>query len=178
VILVPNETAWLLENVGRFKRDVTYDTIYGTVTELEIAVCLPMRESNRLGGDTDAIGVNPSDGTGENRDLGFMQISSKWNPKRLQVHRWRDPHENARMAGEVFAEAVRFYTDPAKASYRGKFGGFTPWNVFNKKITDATGKVVETKWGEGPWGLMLPAARLGIAAPFEPVNPYTVAWRR
>jgi hypothetical protein len=178
VILVPNETAWLFENVGGFKRDVFYDTVYGRASQLEICVCIPMKESSRFGGDTDAIGINPADGTGENRDLGFCQISNKWNPELLQQHRWRDPHDNVRMFRRVFDDAVRYWGDPAKSGYRGPFAGFTPWKPFNKELKDASGKVIGYTWGEGVWGQMLAPARIGIKAPFEPANPYEVAWKR
>lgn len=92
MILVPNEIAWLVLNVGGWTGD---DAVVGT--------CVILAES---GGDTDAIGKVAGDGFA-NRDLGLGQISNRWHGARLQRFRWRDPYDNVRMMREVFNEWQR-----------------------------------------------------------------------
>jgi hypothetical protein len=101
------------------------------------------------GGDTDVLGQSPiTSKYYGNWDHGLTQISGWFGGTLLQTHRFRDPHDSVRMFKIFWKNAG--YT-------------FNPWNV-----TDNPASV--DKWR--------PAAEVGLRYPFEPVNPYTTAWRR
>jgi hypothetical protein len=100
------------------------------------------------GGDTEAINLK----TPPNRDLGLGQISTKWNWDKLQKYRWRDPFDNVRMCRLVFNDFLR----------RPEANGFLAWTVFIS----------------GAYLTHIPTAELGLAHPWEPINPHTTAWRR
>jgi hypothetical protein len=138
MILSPHELGWLALNVGGWTGD-----------DAAIAVAVALAES---GGDTDVLArsKDPASASLGQRDHGLWQISGRWHGKRLQVHRWRDPFDNCRMARQVFDEFVR----------SGK-PGWSAWAVFNG----------------GAFEAFMPDARHGLAAPFIPVNPHTTGWR-
>ena len=86
-----------------------------------------------------------------NWDLGLWQISSKWNWDKLIVHRWWDPYDNARMMRKIYDDFLR----------RPEADGFKAWTVYNS-----------TAYLD-----YIPAAELGMAHPWQPINPHTTAWR-
>jgi hypothetical protein len=100
------------------------------------------------GGDTDVLGKSPT----------TSKYYGNWDHGLTQISGW--------WGGELL-QSFRF-RDPYDSVRMFKImwadaDGFDPWNV-----TDDPASV--DKWR--------PAAELGAKYPFEPVNPYTTAWRR
>jgi hypothetical protein len=137
MILSPHEVAWLALHVGYWGPD-----------DATIAVAVALAES---GGDTDALSRSSTGDNVGQRDHGLFQISGRWNGDKLQLHRWRDPFDNTRMARQVYDGFVK----------AGK-PGWSAWTVWN------TNRHLD----------FLADALHGLAAPFEPVNPQTTGWRR
>jgi hypothetical protein len=120
-----------------------------TGDDVKIAVAVACGES---GNDAEALARSSSTSAYQGqRDHGLWQISGKWHGAKLQRYRWRDPFDNARMARAVFDEFVRM----------GRVG-WEAWAVYNS----------------GSYTPFLLDAEYAVAAPFEPINTATTAWRR
>jgi len=138
MILSPHEIAWLALNVGHW-----------TPEEATVMTAIALAES---GGNTEALGRSKdsaSESLGQ-RDHGLWQVSGRWFGGLMQVYRWRDPYDNARMARMVFDERAR----------RLDHNGFGAWNV------TITGAELQ----------FMPDARWGVQAPWPP-PPAQVGWR-
>lgn len=168
-ILVPNEVAWLAENIGNFSRIKLLDTPHGSYSELVIATALPLKESSPYGADTDAIGMD-SGGRTANRDLGAWQCSTRWHSQKFRIYNWRDPYENVKVAKAIYVETLKAF--PTRL---GQASGFTAWSVFN--AVDDADLDKDPEWGAGVWHEMIAPALLGVDQPFQPFNPHTTPWK-
>jgi hypothetical protein len=135
--LSPNEIAYVASK-------------YWSGPDLITAVAVSLGES---GGDTEAMGRSTSGTSIGNRDHGLWQVSNKWHqlrgdgsPGRLLLAgaNWRDPEVNARLAREIYDEAVRAGKD-----------GWSPWSVYTS----------------GSYKTYLPDAEIAVKAPWAPPKP-------
>lgn len=146
--LCPNEIAHAALAAGFGTEPTACPNGQWTGEPLPVAVVMVAIAMAESGGNTDAIGFSPPDGSGENRDLGLFQISSRWWADLLAKNpRWRDPDTNALMARVVHVKTAKAFAG------RGVDAGLTAWSTYTS----------------GSWARYVPAARRGVAHPF----PYT-----
>lgn len=145
VKLSPHEMAWCLKQVGFSGVDAPTG-----LDNIVLGVAIGLAES---GGDPEILGVTSSGSSVGNRDHGVWQISGKWHGDKIAAQiqlggDWRVPVINAKLAKQVFDEALR----------AGRASGWQPWSTYAKNTTT----------GKAPYEEYLPAAKIAVTAMWPP----------